>query len=160
MASASVNNRAFTLKVHPEGFTLIELLVAMAIIAVIAGAAWGNFFNSLAKGRDARRKDNLMAVAKSLELYYNDTKRYPPELPAPGTALVNSDDPSVIYMQKVPSDPGYPDAQYCYMTDGNGSFYKLYANLENRDDKSLLASPVNCSSEDYNYGIASSNVEP
>ncbi|MCJ7740543.1 prepilin-type N-terminal cleavage/methylation domain-containing protein, partial [Candidatus Microgenomates bacterium] len=84
-----------------SGFTLIELIIGMAIIAIISGALWGNFFSSLSKGRDSRRKQDLESVAKALEIYYNDKKAYPTALPAFGETFVNSDNSAVIYMPKL-----------------------------------------------------------
>lgn len=140
------------------GFSLIELVIAMAIIAIIAGALWGNFFTSLAKGRDSRRKQDLDSIAKGLELYYTDNKVYPTALPAWGSTFAHQSNSFVVYMQKVPADPASPNANYCYVSDG--SYYKIYANLENRDDPKILSPTATCDSTGYNYGIASSNTTP
>lgn len=146
-----------------KGFTLLELIVAMAIIAIVSGALWGNFFTSLSKGRDSRRKQDLDSIGKALELYYADNKAYPTSFPGGGTPFVHPDNSSVIYMQKIPADPAYPNATYCYPTPdsgiADGIYYKLYANLENRNDPKIIPT-VSCSSVDYNYGISSANTSP
>ena len=144
-----------------SGFTLIELIIGMAIIAIISGALWGNFFSSLSKGRDSRRKQDLESVAKALEIYYNDKKAYPTALPAFGETFVNSDNSAVIYMPKLPQDPAYPASSYCYPTIADGSSYKIYAKLENRSDPAILPTLAVCGSySDYNYGISSQNITP
>lgn len=143
-----------------SGFTLIELIITMAIFAIITAGIWGNYFSSLNKGRDTRRKQDLAAVARALELYYLDNKAYPSPLPAWGSPLT---DPAnkVIYMQKLPNDPRYPDPpDYCYTTDATGGLYKLYANLDNTNDSAIFATTVQCGNVYYNYGISSQNTTP
>lgn len=146
---------------HRSGFTLIELIIVMALIAILAVAIWGNFFTSLTKGRDSRRKQDLDAVSKSLELYYNDNKSYPlPTIIVWGSAFTNVINSSVIYMQKLPNDPTYPPTNYCYNSDG--TFYKLYGNLENQNDPKIIPT-ISCppaSTTFYNYGISSPNTTP
>lgn len=141
-----------------NGLTLIELLIVMSLISILAVAMWGNFFTSLTKGRDSRRKQDLEAVSKSIELFYNDSKSYPqPTQIIWGTVFANPSNSSVIYMQKLPTDPASPTYDYCY--DSDGSYYKLYANLENLNDPKIIPT-VACSSVNYNYGISSPNVTP
>ena len=141
-----------------SGFTLLEIIIAMAVIAIISGALWGNFFSSLSKGRDSRRIQDLQSVAKALELYYADTKAYPTAIPSWGVPFANQTNTAVIYMQKLPSDPAYPNATYCYTS--TGALYKLYANLENTGDPGVFVTPVLCSTVYYNYGISSQNTTP
>lgn len=145
------------------GFTLVELVVSMAIIAILASALWGNFFSSLNKGRDSRRKQDLEGIVKAVELYYNDNKNYPqPTQIVWGSAFTHSSNTSVIYMQKVPNDPSSPTNSYCYAADAAGSYYKLYAKLENKDDPKVIPT-IACppaGSTYYNYGISSSNTTP
>src|SRR4030067_3465886 len=64
----------------PSGFTLIELLVVIAIIGILASFAFASFTSAQAKGRDSRRKADLDAIVKALELYKSDStgaKYYP-----------------------------------------------------------------------------------
>lgn len=145
---------------NKKGFTLIELVVAMSIIAIVAASLWGNFFTSIVKGRDSRRKQDLDSISKALELYYNDNKMYPPALPAWGTAFVNPVVTSVMYMQKTPADPASPNFDYCYMVTDQ-TYYQLYAIMENQADAKIT--PVICpvgASTTYNYGVSSPNITP
>jgi prepilin-type N-terminal cleavage/methylation domain-containing protein len=146
---------------HTNGFTLVELIIGMAIIAIITGALWGNFFTSLTKGRDSKRKQDLDMMVKGLELYYHDNKRYPPtDVMIWGNPLVNPNNASVIYMQKLPNDPSSPSYAYCYDTNETGTYFKIYAILDNKSDSKILSSPVTCGGVSYNYGIASTNTVP
>lgn len=142
-----------------KGFTLLELVIAMAIIAILSGALWGNFFTSITKGRDTRRKQDLDSISKSLEIYYADMRKYPTAFPGVGTPFANPNNQQVLYLQKVPSDPAYPNATYCYPTVADGSYFKIYANLENKSDPKIIPT-VSCGGVNYNYGISSANTTP
>lgn len=144
---------------NESGITLIELMVVMSIIAILTVGIWGNFFNSLNKSRDSRRKQDLQSVSKALDLYYYDNKAYPTGVGnyglSWGSAFDNANH-TVIYMSKLPKDPasGY---DYCYSST-DGSYYQLYANLENQNDQQLISGL--CNGGSYNYGISSPNVTP
>jgi general secretion pathway protein G len=147
-----------------QGFTLVELIIAMVIIAILSATLWTNFLSSIAKGKDARRKQDLDGIAKALELYYNDKHLYPSSVPF-GQPFVG--DNNTVYMSQLPNDPAYPNAAYCYRSptpgspEPEGSYYQLYANLENTHDPQTFAAVVQCSNNFYyNYGIASPNVTP
>lgn len=151
-------------KFYISGFSLLELIIAMAIIAIVSGALWGNFFTSIIKGRDARRKQDLALTGKSLELFYNDMRAYPNEtqFPAWGSTLANPNNSTVVYMQKLPQDPASPGYAYCYMSDAAGSYYKIFAHMENSQDPQIIpteACPQGGSTY-YNYGVSSPNVTP
>lgn len=146
-----------------SGLTLIELVVVMAIIAVLSTAIGGNLLSSISKGRDSKRKQDLQSVAKALEIYYYDYKAYPtPPMDIWGQQFANDTDPlnPIIYMSKLPTDPSYPSSTYCYESNGSGSYYKVYANLENPNDPQILSPTQECAIDNlqYNYAISSTNV--
>jgi len=116
------------------GFTLIELLVVIAILGILATIGLGSFQSSQMKGRDAQRKSDLGQIQRALEMYYNDKGRYPDKIPSSGEEW--ADRGGALYMKSVPGDPRGGD--YCYETDlGVGTFYKLYAKLENIKDPAI-----------------------
>ncbi len=121
------------------GFTLIELIIIIIILGVLATLIAGNFLNSLQKGRDARRKNDLAQVQRALELYYEDIKAYPLTPPPFGATFCQAypcPTTSKIYMKKMPNDPnaGY---SYNYIADPNGQYYYLFSCIENYwNDKS------------------------
>ncbi len=61
------------LRQRRTGFTLIELLVIIAIIGILATISVASFSGAQARGRDSRRKTDLDAVKKALELARQDT---------------------------------------------------------------------------------------
>jgi len=136
-----------------RGFTILELLVVMAIIGILVAMGLRVFGGVREKSRDSRRKQDLVSISKSLEMYYNDLGRYP--LSAGGLIMgcgtdalqacswgdpfINSTN-GTLYMSEIPQDPG--GNQYYYSSDGM-SFY-LFAYLENEEDPQVV---VNSSSE-------------
>src|SRR3989339_538174 len=124
-----------------SGFTLIELLIVIMILGVLAALITGNFFTSLKKGSDAKRKGDIELVQRALEMYYEVKRAYPTfdifassnyqlcETKIAGLCVLEK-----IYMQRLPNDP--KSGSYEYLTDATGSYYKLYACLEN--DQQIL----------------------
>lgn len=105
----------------------------MVILGILTGLISGNVLNSLQKGRDARRKNDLSQVQKALELYYEDKKVYPTSVPFGGkfcsspSCLTNDK----VYMTKLPSDP---NTSYSYALTAdtvNGQYYYLFSCIEN-----------------------------
>ncbi|MGB9848197.1 MAG: type II secretion system protein [Microgenomates group bacterium] len=159
-----------------KSFTLIELLVVIALIGFLSSLILGNFFTSLRKGRDARRKSDLEQIQRALEMYYEDNRAYPTK--APGSGFVFGNEFSLngkVYMKKVPNDPvSSKTYQYDYDSVNNG--YKLYACLENDQQILPYSSALtpegnfNCNTQCFAqdgqtriaciWGVSSSNVNP
>jgi len=165
-----------------SGFTLIELLVTFAILSLLASVALGQYRTSQMKARDAQRKSDLANVARALEMYYNDNQAYP----ASGGGLIQVDrggslvnlnwgsefsTDEVIYMKILPQDPHSDDGvDYCYESNASGSYYRLFAKLENNQDPNFFdedddgVGDYTCYDSDdtpydgYSYGLSSSNV--
>jgi prepilin-type N-terminal cleavage/methylation domain-containing protein len=58
-------------------FTLVELLVVIAIIGLLSTVAVVALSSSKRNAANAKRKADLVQVAKALELYYSDHDKYP-----------------------------------------------------------------------------------
>ncbi|MEK7633703.1 MAG: prepilin-type N-terminal cleavage/methylation domain-containing protein [Patescibacteria group bacterium] len=118
---------------NKKGFTLIELLLVIIILGVLSALITGNFFTSLKKGRDAKRKADLEQTQRALEMYYEDKKVYPLTTALTfGSALCETSacvGTEKVYMQKVPNDP-ISGKDYQYLSS-DGTSYKLFACLEN-----------------------------
>ncbi len=119
-----------------KGFTLIELLIVIMILGVLAALITGNFFTSLKKGRDAKRKGDLEQIQRALEMYYEDKRTYPlfnifatSGYQLCETKIAASCGTEKIYMQKLPNDPISVKVYEYLSTDGTD--YKLFACLEN-----------------------------
>ena len=53
---------------NPQGFTLIELLVVISIIAILAVIGIAIFSGAQARARNAKRREDISAIAKALEV--------------------------------------------------------------------------------------------
>ncbi|MEK7617293.1 MAG: type II secretion system protein [Patescibacteria group bacterium] len=60
-----------------KGFTLVELLVVISIIAILTTIGLVLFSSAQKSARDAKRIADLNAVRNALELFYNQTGKYP-----------------------------------------------------------------------------------
>lgn len=102
-----------------KGFTLIELLIAVSIIAVLAVIGIVVFAGAQRNSRDARRKADINAIAKAMEV-----------------KLVN--DNSGLYSLPAGSDfaggviPTPPEGGNYSVQIGDGSSFTACATLENR----------------------------
>jgi type II secretion system protein G len=151
------------------GFTLIELLVVIMILGILASLITGNFFTSLKKGRDAKRKADLEQIQRALEMYYEDKRTYPITADLTFNSPLTDLESGKVYMQRLPNDPvSGKNYEYISVT---GTDYKLFACLEN--DQQILpyqstGSSLTCgnckNTSDATvaciWGISSSNINP
>jgi len=159
-----------------KAFTLIELLIVIIILGVLAALITGNFFTSLKKGRDAKRKADLEQITRALEMYYEDKRTYPTFALPFGGKLCETASCLVaekVYMQKLPDDP-VSGKDYQYLSS-DGTNYKLFACLENNlqmlpyISSGYIAPMTSCGScqdsagatvPNCIWGISSSNISP
>jgi prepilin-type N-terminal cleavage/methylation domain-containing protein len=152
-----------------KGFTLVELLIVIAIIAILATILVGiiNPIALVGKARDAERKRDLDLIKKTFEEYYNDNENYPLDVASwnnEGNCNKNLVD-EFKYLYPWPCDPdGQP---YYVLVSDDGSSFKIFTNLENKNDKAILNGWYEYESyqlegeytvDDVNYGVSSSNV--
>jgi type II secretion system protein G len=141
------------LKINLKGFTLIELLIVITILGILAGITMVSYGGTQERSRDSRRKTDLDAIKKALELAKQDTAGayYYPNCDSGASCALDdtSTNPDLApatnpYIKKVPLDPK-TGTGYTYITfdaDGttacsgtNGCItYKLKACLENKND--------------------------
>jgi len=155
----------------------------MTIIGILAVLGIGGFRSAQIKSRDSRRKNDLVAISKALEIYYNDKGQYPdaisqgvdPDFGAIDGAVWGGSftDPleiSTIYMAEFPIE-SISSNDYYYWSD-NISF-QLYARLENLNDNIIsYDGPTETDVADgysgtlcgtsllCNFGVSSQNLSP
>lgn len=149
-----------------KGFTLVELLIVIAILSILSTIGVANFRSARLKAMDAGRKSDLQTIAKSLEAYANDHRKYPLGTNGEITCTLDSichwgdsfSDGNITYAVRLPQDPGI--YSYTYVSN-NGSDFALYAHLENLNDPSVIDIPdVTCGGTNTcNYKITSSNIQ-
>lgn len=148
-----------------RGFTLVELIVVMAILGLLATVGLASFRSSQIKGRDAQRKHDLGQLQRGLEAYYNDKGVYPDPTALPGPRSPWQDESvegGTLYMKEIPDDPTTFSYKY---ESSDGTYYKIFAHLENEKDKDLVPETgcdavrgTNCGGSACNYGVSSANV--
>jgi len=137
------------LKINLKGFTLIELLIVITILGILAGITMVSYGGTQERSRDSRRKTDLDAIKKTLELAKQDTAGayYYPNCNSGASCALDDDetnpDLATTYIKAVPKDPktgiGYTystfnaDATACSSATGCVT-YKLKACLENKND--------------------------
>lgn len=62
---------------NQKGFTLIEILIVLVIIGMFVSVALTALGAARSKGRDARRKADMVQMQTALELYFNTYGTYP-----------------------------------------------------------------------------------
>ncbi|MBN2093842.1 MAG: prepilin-type N-terminal cleavage/methylation domain-containing protein [Candidatus Zambryskibacteria bacterium] len=65
------------MKKYKKGFTLVELLVVIAIIGILSSITIANLDEVKGNARDAKRKEDMLAIQTALELYHLDHGSYP-----------------------------------------------------------------------------------
>ena len=143
-----MNKKQLNLKIDSpkakRGFTLIELLVVISIIGILAAFIVASFTSAQQKARDSRRKADLDALKKALELQKSDST---------GAKYYNSSTGSLAptYIKNVPIDPQTSVAYPYYAgppspcgAPSTCSDYRLEAVLENTNDPGIAASQTQC----------------
>ncbi len=104
-----------------RGFTLLELLVVIGIVGVIMALATVAYSTTQVSGRNARRKQDIVAIQNALEQYYSqNTFTYPT-----GSCTVAS-----TYMRSAwPIDPG-TDVDYTGVSICTATSYCVCALME------------------------------
>jgi prepilin-type N-terminal cleavage/methylation domain-containing protein len=66
-----------------KGFTLIELLIVITIIGILSSIVVIAYANMQARGRDAKREEDMHTIQNAEEQYYGDNSYTYPPLTAP-----------------------------------------------------------------------------
>lgn len=157
----TINDKRSTIN-NKKGFTLIELLVVIGIIALLAGAILVSTNNARDKGKDARRKRDLLAINAALTAFYADWHAWPRDISASNIYdYVSTSTEATGWIPnlnqyftngKTPTDPlpssgsgGGTDACdnlnfiYCYRLSTDLKTYVLWAQLDNTNDPQIYS---------------------
>lgn len=142
----TVNRQPST--VNPNGFTLVELMIVIAVIAILMGVGFFTYANAQLKGRDSRRKSDLLALKGALELSRQDAGGFYP------TSLASL---APTYIKILPKDPKTA-SDYVYTPQPTNcttacTSYFIQTTLENTNDQGIAPSQTTCpgapSASDY-----------
>jgi len=145
------------------GASYIEVVIVLAIIAFLLAIGYLVYTSQLAKGRDAKRKDDLEKIKVAFEDYFNDRGCYPPE-----TVLDECGAGSFTpYLNLIPCDP-LTREPYQVVVEGGTSCPSWYFVLTRLESELSLSPGNQCYSgcfigtgeggEEYNWSITSGNV--
>jgi prepilin-type N-terminal cleavage/methylation domain-containing protein len=149
---------SFSVNRPQAGFTLVELLIAITVVILLSMAGVASIVTQPPKGRDAKRKADLVVLRDALEHYNLDSNCYPQA----GTLTTDLKD----YIQSsFPEDPKTGEAFYYDPLPGGATChtsYWIYAKLENLNDAAIRE--TGCSSgcgpgNSYNYRVGSPNAQ-
>lgn len=156
-------------------FTLEEIKNISIILVLLFGVIAINMSVSLRRGRDSIRKDDISAIEKALDTYYQKYRIYP--ISSKDGQIVGCFDGDPIRDKKtgfpinavackwgeskfesvnlMPRDPNYKSgSSYLYMFDGKK--YQFYISLEGKDEAeytpSIVAKNLQCGNKICNYG--------
>jgi len=102
------------MKKNQSGFTLIELLVVIAIIGLLSTLSILALNTARARARDTKRVADVKQMQTALEMYYNDTGKYPIDASMTvGSSIYTSNG---VYMKAVPKPPTPVDGVTCGTT--------------------------------------------
>lgn len=130
-----------SLRNKQSGFTLIELMVVVSIIGFLAAIITTGLTRSRTKTLDTVRINDVFAVQKAIEIYFNEQGTYPT-----GSSLVMGSANAAclsatgfhstcpggeqVYLAIVPPNPGPGGADYVYTRAVSGVDYTLTFELE------------------------------
>jgi len=144
-----------------RGFTLIELLIVITILGILAGLILVSYGSTQERSRDSRRKTDLDAIKKALELAKQDStgQYYYPACTSYTGGACNlttgtATDPDLTagtspYIKTLPTDPKTTVGYIYIPTPANCSLnlctdYTLIACLENPTDPQGVTDTTNC----------------
>ncbi|MBU1088398.1 type II secretion system GspH family protein [Patescibacteria group bacterium] len=155
------------MKSYKKGFTLIELLVVMAIMSILTIVAVSQFQNAKKKARDTKRRADLSAVSKALQMFYADYGEFPSTNPSVGVPEFDIgaiwggsfQDGNHVYMKVMPIESTLDDYPYCYVVSADNTAYGLFTYLESSGDTECQGNNYTCDGRSgYCYSIVSPNV--
>lgn len=122
--------QVFSSQLSISGFTLIELLIVVVILAILSVIGLVVFTGLQGNARDAKRREDIQAIAKAYEANYNlTTFNY--------AVLTDVD-----FSNEFPEDPR--GAPYTGLLNAPAAFFRVCAALEDHNSETCNSSSATC----------------
>jgi Tfp pilus assembly protein PilE len=138
---------------------ILENLIIVVVVLILAGITYQQFALAKAKSRDLQRKSDLNEFSKIIRLYFADYGKLP------SNELINKswgknfmDGTGYVYATSVPKEK-YGKKEYCYEIGSDGVSFKLFAELENKNDVDCKKDGILCNGISYCYTDSKYAVE-
>ena len=125
-------------KLNQNGFTLVELLVVIVILAILGVVGVTLFTTTQGQARDAKRKEDISAIANAMEVNYRPGLGY--------TTPIST----AWFADGQPSNPAPGGQAYTSATLSTASFV-ICANLENSTGNSTTSTGTASSNNTGNW---------
>lgn len=112
-----------------KAFTLLELLVVIGIIGILLSMITVSFTNAQKQSRDARRKQDAVAIQNAMEQYYSSNTTDPFSYPVCSTLTSCTDLQDYFSNSEFPEDP-INTTPYTYGLTSTASTYTITITLE------------------------------
>ena len=138
------------IKKNQNAFTLVEMLIVIVIIGILSTSLIPKILWIQSRARDIARQAHIRDISNGLETYYTDHLSYPTGLgysmntnqyiTSTWTVWLNDFQNQLRpYIKSLPLDPQNSRAYvYWYVYNAPNSYYRLYADYENKLNENRL----------------------
>jgi len=120
---------------HCRGFTLVELVVTVAIVGILASAAYGSYQSYVMRANRSAAQQFMLEVANRQELYLLDARVYATDVGSTGLGLTVPSRVASHYAITVTVNVGAPPGYVVTATPGGNQAMDGVLTLSSDGDK-------------------------
>lgn len=129
---------------------VVEILIVLIVVGILSYITYKQFYSAGAKSRDLQRTSDLHEFSKVIKQYYLDYKRLPSDEFINSLWGKNWVDTDYVYADSVPKEK-VGDKEYCYEVGEDGVSFKMFAELENKNNPDCKKDGLLCGGVKYCY---------